>query len=309
MNVLSRFFFALCLGSAATLVIAAPAEMQPVPQLSERVTDQTGTLDAQQKQTLESELAALEQRKKSQIAVLLVATTQPEDIAQYAIRVFDQWKLGRKGVDDGVLMIVAKDDHRMRIEVGRGLEGAIPDAATARILREYVKPKFRAGDFYGGIHDATGALIKLVDGESLPESKTELPFAALIAIFFAAVPLAVMMAFLLRLATSFLPDSIRGIVVAIVIGGAMLSLMRWFDLALGLILAATGCAAFASFFIGRIPASAIRMRSGSASNDGSSFTDSDRSSSSSSDSSSSSSSDSFSGGGGESAGGGSSDSW
>jgi uncharacterized protein len=100
--------------------------------------------------------------------VLIVPTTQPEDIAQYAIRVFDQWKLGRQNIDDGVLLVVAKDDHRVRIEVARGLEGAIPDAAASRIIREYITPKFRAGDFDGGIEDAVGALTKLIDGEALP---------------------------------------------------------------------------------------------------------------------------------------------
>jgi uncharacterized protein len=157
----------------ATIAYAAEGDLEPIPPLTARVTDLTGTLDAEQKQTLESELQALEQRKGAQIAVLIVATTQPEDIAQYAIRVFDQWKLGRKGIDDGALLIVAKDDHRVRIEVARGLEAAIPDAAVARIIREYITPRFRAGDFYGGIHDATGALTKLVDGEALPPPLTD----------------------------------------------------------------------------------------------------------------------------------------
>jgi len=147
-------------------------DLQKIPPLTARVTDTTGTLDAQQRQTLESELTALESRKGSQVAVLIVPTTQPEDIAQYGIRVVESWKLGRKGVDDGAMLIVAKDDHRVRIEVGRGLEGAIPDAAAARIIREYITPKFRTGDFYGGIHDATDVLAKLIDGESLPEPLT-----------------------------------------------------------------------------------------------------------------------------------------
>jgi uncharacterized protein len=157
----------------ATIAFAAEGDLEPIPPLTARVTDLTGTLDAQQKQTLESELQALEQRKGAQIAVLIVPTTEPEDIAQYAIRVFDQWKLGRKGIDDGALLIVAKNDHRVRIEVARGLEAAIPDAAVARIIREYITPRFRAGDFYGGIHDATGALTKLVDGEELPPPLTD----------------------------------------------------------------------------------------------------------------------------------------
>ncbi|HET6546118.1 MAG TPA: TPM domain-containing protein [Rhodanobacteraceae bacterium] len=153
--------------------ITRAADTQPIPDLHARVTDLTGTLDAQQVRTLDGELAALEQRKGAQIGVLMVPTTAPEDIAAYAIRVFDRWKLGRQGIDDGALLLVAKDDHRVRIEVARGLEGAIPDAAAARIIREYITPRFRAGDFYGGIHDATVALAKLVDGEPLPPPLTE----------------------------------------------------------------------------------------------------------------------------------------
>ncbi|MGA8277213.1 MAG: TPM domain-containing protein [Rhodanobacteraceae bacterium] len=154
----------------AFLAVGAPraVDLQPIPDLHARVTDTTGTLSAQQTQTLEQELAALEHRKGAQMAVLMVPTTEPEDIAQYAIRVFDQWKLGRKGIDDGVLLIVAKNDHRMRIEVARGLEGAIPDAAAARIIREYLTPRFRSGDFFGGIDAGVGALTKLIDGEPLP---------------------------------------------------------------------------------------------------------------------------------------------
>ena len=164
------FFVALFVVAVA---FAAEGDPQPIPPLTARVTDLTATLDTQQKQQLDSELAALEQRKGAQIAVLIVPTTEPEDIAQYSIRVFDQWKLGRKNIDDGVLLIVAKNDHRVRIEVARGLEAAIPDAAAARIIREYITPRFRAGDFFGGIHDATGALTKLVDGEELPPPLTD----------------------------------------------------------------------------------------------------------------------------------------
>jgi len=149
------------------------ADLQQIPPLTARVTDTTGTLDASQKQTLETSLAALEQRKGAQLAVLMVPTVKPEEIEQYSIRVVDAWKLGRKNIDDGALLIIAKNDHRVRIEVGRGLEGAIPDAATARIIREYITPKFRAGDFFGGIVDATDALTKLIDGEPLPPPLVE----------------------------------------------------------------------------------------------------------------------------------------
>jgi uncharacterized protein len=154
-------------------VDAFAADQQAVPDLHARVTDRTGTLDAHQQEALDHQLAELEQRKGSQLAILLVPTTQPEEIEQYSIRVVDAWRLGRKKVDDGVLLIVAKDDHRVRIEVGRGLEGAIPDAAAARIIREYITPKFREGDFYGGIEDAVGALTRLIDGEPLPPPLTD----------------------------------------------------------------------------------------------------------------------------------------
>jgi uncharacterized protein len=158
---------------AASRAHAVDGDPQPIPPLKAHVTDLTGTLDAQQQQQLESDLTALEKSKGSQLGVLIVPTTQPEDIAQFGIRVGDAWKLGRKGTDDGAILIVAKNDRRVRIEVGRGLEGAIPDAAAARIIREYVTPKFRSGDFFGGIHDATDALTKLIQGEPLPPPLTD----------------------------------------------------------------------------------------------------------------------------------------
>lgn len=149
------------------LVFPARADVA-VPALKARVTDLTGTLTSQQAQQIESQLGALEQRKGAQVVVLMLPSTQPEDIAEYATRVFDQWKIGRKNVDDGVLVVVAKDDHRAMIETGYGLEGAIPDAAASRIIREYMSPKFRVNDFFGGLNDAIGALTKLIDGEPLP---------------------------------------------------------------------------------------------------------------------------------------------
>jgi uncharacterized protein len=183
-----RLSLAFCFGLTLSLIVAAADGLLAIPSLTARVTDTTGTLDAQQTQTLETELTALEQRKGSQLAVLVVPTTQPEEIEQYSIRVVDAWKLGRKNVDDGALLIVAKDDHRVRIEVGRGLEGVIPDAVAARVIREYIAPKFRTGDYYGGIHDATIAMTKLVDGEQLPPPLNKDPkgdpiHALLVAIF------------------------------------------------------------------------------------------------------------------------------
>lgn len=164
----ARAWLAPVLAMCLLLSAGAACADVAVPVLKARVTDLTGTLSAQQVQQLDGQLAALEQRKGAQVVVLMLPTTQPEDIVDFATRVFDQWKVGRKGVDDGVLVVVAKDDHRAMIETGYGLEGAIPDAAASRIIREYMSPKFRVGDFYGGLEDAAGALTKLIDGEALP---------------------------------------------------------------------------------------------------------------------------------------------
>jgi uncharacterized protein len=156
---------------ATLLLVAGGARAQQlsaIPPLDSQVVDTTGTLDPAAKQSLVQQALALQQRKGSQLQVLVVPSTQPEDIAQYTQRVFDQAKLGRKGIDDGVVVVVAKDDHRVRIQPGYGLEGAIPDAIANRIIQEYMVPKFRANDYAGGLSDATAALTKLIDGEALP---------------------------------------------------------------------------------------------------------------------------------------------
>lgn len=149
-----------------------------MPPLQARVTDLTATLDAGQRAALEARLAEFEKRKGSQIAVLLVPTTQPETIEQYSIRVVDQWKLGRKGIDDGALVLVAKNDRAVRIEVGRGLEGVLPDAIASRIIREHVTPRFREGDFHGGINAGLDRMIGVIDGEALPAPAQAAPRAA-----------------------------------------------------------------------------------------------------------------------------------
>ncbi|RUR71026.1 YgcG family protein [Variovorax guangxiensis] len=141
----------------------------PIPTLTARVIDQTGTLDSAQRNGLETKLAAFEQRKGSQIVVLMVPTTAPEDIASYTQRLGDAWKIGRKGVGDGLLVVVAKDDRKMRIATAKALEGAVPDLAASRIIDEEMKPRFRNGDFAGGLNAAVDRLIGLVDGEPLPE--------------------------------------------------------------------------------------------------------------------------------------------
>jgi uncharacterized protein len=139
-----------------------------IPPLKDRVTDLTSTLTPSQALALDRTLAAFETRKGTQIAVLILPTTQPESIEQYSIRVVQQWRLGRKSVDDGALLIVAKNDHTVRIEVGYGLEGALNDAISARIVREDIVPHFRQGDFYGGLSAGISRMIGVVDGEPLP---------------------------------------------------------------------------------------------------------------------------------------------
>lgn len=141
----------------------------PVPPLTERVTDQAALLTTEQKASLEQTLQAFEARKGSQVAVLIVPTTAPETIEQYALRVVEQWKLGRKKVDDGALLLIAKTDRALRIEVGYGLEGALNDATSKRIISEIITPRFKAGDFYGGITAGVDQIIRVIDGEPLPE--------------------------------------------------------------------------------------------------------------------------------------------
>lgn len=140
-----------------------------VPQLTARVMDLTGTLSGAAVARIEAKLADLETKKGSQIGVLIVPTTEPEDIDQYGIRVGDAWKLGRKGVDDGAILIVAKNDRRVRIEVGQGLEGALPDAIANRIIDETIAPHFKQGDFDGGVEAGVDKMISVVNGEPLPQ--------------------------------------------------------------------------------------------------------------------------------------------
>ena len=165
----ARRWAGLALPLLLGLALAAAAQdLQPVPKLAAHVTDLTGTLTAGQQTALEQKLSAFEAAKGTQLAVLVVPTTQPEEIEQYSIRVVDEWKLGRKGVDDGALLIVAKDDHKVRIEVGRGLEGVLTDALSNRILDETIKPEFRQGNFYGGIDAGLDRMMKVIQGEPLP---------------------------------------------------------------------------------------------------------------------------------------------
>lgn len=146
----------------------AYAELVRIPALANRVTDLTQTLSQEQQSALEQKLATFEQEKGSQIAILIVPTTQPEIIEQYSIRLAEAWKIGREKEDDGVLVLVAKDDRKMRIEVGYGLEGAIPDLIAKRVITEIMAPSFKQGDFYGGLSKSVDTLISLIAGEPLP---------------------------------------------------------------------------------------------------------------------------------------------
>jgi uncharacterized protein len=169
MRLLSRCLavLAIAAGLAAPALAAKDDGLVKIPPVA-RVTDLTATLTAAQKSSLDQELAQFEQRKGSQIAVLMLPSTRPEEIEQYGIRVADSWKLGRKGIDDGLILIVAKDDRRVRIEVGRGLEGPVTDILASRVIREIIAPHFLAGDYYNGIEDGVQRIIGLVDGEPLP---------------------------------------------------------------------------------------------------------------------------------------------
>jgi len=227
-GLLQCWLAALLLGVGAV----AHAALVPVPALTAPVTDLTGTLTPQQTAALDQELRDFAARKGSQIAVLIVPSTAPEAIEQYSIRVTDVWKLGRKGQDDGVLLLVAKDDRTMRIEVGYGLEGAIPDAIAKRIIAEVITPQFKQGNFYGGLQDGVQSIMKLIDGEQLPPPRaaaspvgganpTETAFFLLIA---AIVVGSALRAVLGRTVGSGLAGLIAGGVGWLLIGSALLGL-------------------------------------------------------------------------------------
>ncbi|MEZ2142313.1 YgcG family protein [Bradyrhizobium sp. DN5] len=164
----------LCL----TFAVTASADVA-VPELTGRVVDQTGTLSSSDIAALSQKLRDFENRKGSQVAVLIVPTTQPETIEQFSIRVADAWKIGRRKVDDGAILIVAKNDRHLRIEVGYGLEGALTDVTSRRIIDEVITPKFRTGDFSGGISDGVDRMIRVIDGEPLPVPSPTVSFGHL----------------------------------------------------------------------------------------------------------------------------------
>ena len=162
---LRLFLLVLCVIAGGVL---HAQELQAVPTLSAHVTDTLGVLPPTRRDALEARLIALEKEKGAQVAVLVVSTTKPEAVEAYALRVAEAWRLGRKGVDDGILFLIARDDRRLRIEVGRGLEGALPDAIAKRIVADVVAPRLRGGDFAGGIEAGVEAIAARIAGEALP---------------------------------------------------------------------------------------------------------------------------------------------
>ena len=153
---------------ASHVASATEGDPQPIPPLKARVTDLTATLSSADEARIGAKLAAFEAGKGAQIAVLIVGTTQPEAIFDYTLRVAEAWKLGRKGVDDGVLFVVAKNDRKLQILTGPGLQGSLTDAMSKRIIAEIVAPKFRSGDFAGGIEQGVEKIISVLQGEALP---------------------------------------------------------------------------------------------------------------------------------------------
>jgi uncharacterized protein len=261
-----------------------------VPPLSGRVVDQTGTLSAGDISSLTQTLGSLELRKGSQIAVLIVPTTEPETIEQYSIRVAEAWKIGRKKIDDGALLVVAKNDRKLRIEVGYGLEGALTDVTSQRIIDEIIVPKFRSGDFAGGISAGVNRIVAVIDGEPLPAPQSPRQNPDLLSHIDAANPFIlfglIIVAGILR--------SVLGRLIGSAATGGIVGALAWFvagSLGVSLIL---GVVAFllTMFF------ETVATSGGSWSSGGGSFSGG-----------SSSDSGGFSGGGGSFGGGGASGSW
>jgi len=223
-----------------------PQDEVRVPPLTQRVTDLTATLDAQQIQTLELHLAQFEAKKGAQLAVLIVPTTKPETIEQFSIRVVEAWKLGRKKVDDGALLLIAKNDHTLRIEVGYGLEGALPDATANRIIDEIIVPRFKSGDFYAGIELGTAAMMRVIDGEPLPPPPERRSAANgtnnIETLMFIAFVLVVAVGGILRALLGRFPA-------ALLVGGG-LGLLAWLTVAPLIIALLAGAAAFIFVLLG-----------------------------------------------------------
>ncbi|MCS3762295.1 TPM domain-containing protein [Bradyrhizobium centrosematis] len=295
--------FASCvLTFALLLALAFPVFADvAVPQLTGRVVDQTGTLSGSDIALLSQKLRDFETRKGSQIAVLIVPTTQPETIEQFSIRVAEAWKIGRKKIDDGAILVVAKNDRHLRIEVGYGLEGALTDVTSRRIIDEIITPKFRNGDFTGGISDGVERMIRVIDGEPLPVPSPTVNFGNLDDL----APLAIVTLFVsVGIGGAF--RAMLGRLLGSLVTGGIIATLTWFILgSFGLALALGGL----GFIIGFIADLFSAITPGTGRSRGGAWSSGSSGGGWSSGSSSSSDSGSFSGGGGSFGGGGASGSW
>lgn len=263
-----------------------------VPPLTGRVVDQTATLTSDQIAALDSTLQAFEQRKGSQIAVLIVPTTEPETIEQFSIRVAEAWKIGRKKIDDGAILVVAKDDRRLRIEVGYGLEGALTDVTSKRIIDEIITPKFRQGDFAGGISAGVERIIGVIDGEPLPEPKRQQQSASIFDNLEAIGPVA----FFAVLVFGGIFRAMLGRLLGAAVTGGLVGLAIWFLAGTLAVAAIVGVIAFVFTLIGDSVVSSGGGRGGWSGGSGGGW-------------SGGSSGGGFSGGGGSFGGGGASGRW
>jgi len=284
------------------LAFAPPASADvAVPELTGRVVDQTGTLSSSDIAALSQKLRDFENRKGSQVAVLIVPTTQPETIEQFSIRVAEAWKIGRRKVDDGAILIVAKNDRHLRIEVGYGLEGALTDVTSRRIIDEVITPKFRTGDFSGGIGDGVDRMIRVVDGEPLPVPSPTVNFGHLDDL----APLFIVTLFASIGIGGFFRAMLGRLLGSLATGG-IIAALTW--LILGSLALAIGLGIL-GFIIGFIADLFSAMGPSTRSSRGGSWSSGSSGGGWSGGSSSGSDSGSFSGGGGSFGGGGASGSW
>lgn len=311
MNSARAILLALLLGWIFPALSPALADVA-VPPLVGRVVDQTGTLSATDADALQQKIRAFEARKGSQIAVLIVPTTAPESIEQYSIGVAQVWKIGRRQFDDGVLLVIAKNDHHLRIEVGYGLEGALTDVTSKRIIDEIITPKFRSGDFAGGISAGVDRIMRVIEGEKLPAPVQVQPASPQglqpTWLLEHVNPLNPFVIFAVFVMGAILRGTLGRLMGSVVTGG-LVAVLTWFFIGLISIAIPVGLIVFViALFVDFSGPAAGGRRRGSSSSDSWSGGGGYSGSSSSSSDSSSSSSDSG-GGGGSFGGGGASGSW
>ena len=217
-----RWSIAIGLALALLAPLTTTTAQVAVPPLLGHVTDQTGTLTLKQQSTLEQTLLAFEAKKGSQLAVLVVPTTAPEEIEQFSLRVAEQWKLGRKKADDGAILVVAKNDRALRIEVGYGLEGALSDITSKRIISETITPRFKQGDYFGGIEAGVEQIIRVVDGEPLPAPTNRSQDS------YQDIRQLVPILFIVALAVGGMLRRVLGKVPGALVTGAVVSALAWF---------------------------------------------------------------------------------